>query len=163
MRNINALIALICLMGLAGAQGSFLGEGYSSTQTAFFNEPITSTFDPYVQTYWSKYVAGQQNQSGINQTTEMGMWMNHFPMLFSTPLDLRSTSFKSNVTTQGLSEKDKKSQALKTDVYRELGLNEASSYGGDAGVLDTSSGTGIPAVDATEKVVAQSVMSFFNV
>jgi len=162
MRNITALIALICLMGLAGAQGSFLGEGYSSSQTAFFNKPSTSTFDPFVQTYWSKYVAGQQNHSGSNQTSEMVLWVNHFPMKFSTPLDLRSTSFKSNVSTPGLSEKDKTSQALKTEVYRELGLNEVSSYGANAGVLDTSSGAGTPAVDATEKVVAQSVISFFN-
>ena len=164
MKNITALIALISLMGLAGAQGSsFLGEGYSSSQTDFFNEPSTSTFDTFVQTYWSRYVAGEQNQSSINLTTEMGMWMNHFPLLFSTPLDLRSTSFKSNVTTQGLSEKDMKSQALKTEVYRKLGLNEVSSYRADSGILDTGSGTGMPAVDATEKVVAQSVMSFFNV
>jgi len=56
-----------------------------------------------------------------------------------------------------------KSQALKTEVYRKLGLNEVSSYRADSGILDTGSGTGMPAVDATEKVVAQSVMSFFNV
>jgi len=163
MKNITTLIALFCLMGLAGAQGSSLGDGYSSSQKAFFNEPGISTFDPIVQTYWSKYVASKQNQSGINLTSEMGIWVNNFPMLFSTPLDLKSTSFKSNVTSQGLNEKDKKSQALKSDIYRELGLKKVSSDGADAGILDTSSGTGTPAVDATGKVVSQSVISFFNV
>jgi len=53
MKNITALVTLFCLMGLAGAQGSGLGDGYSSTQRAFFNEPITSTFEPYVNNYWS--------------------------------------------------------------------------------------------------------------
>ena len=54
MKNITALVTLFCLMGLAGAQGSGLGDGYSSTQRAFFNEPITSTFEPYVNNYWRR-------------------------------------------------------------------------------------------------------------
>jgi hypothetical protein len=37
MKTIVSLIALTCLLGLAGAQ--IMGEGYSSTQLAFFNAP----------------------------------------------------------------------------------------------------------------------------
>ena len=62
MKNITALVTLFCLMGLAGAQGSGLGDGYSSTQRAFFNEPITSTFEPYVNNYWSNYVVGNKSR-----------------------------------------------------------------------------------------------------
>ena len=161
MKNITAFIALISLMGLAGAQGSFLGDGYSSSQTAFFNEPTTSTFDPYVQTYWNKYVDSKENHTNLSLTKDIDMWMNNFPMKFSTPMQLGSTSFKSDVSTQSLSEKDKNSQALKTEVYRELGLNDLSSYDADTGRLNTTSGS-IPSVDSTGNLISQSVMSFFN-
>lgn len=161
MKNITALIALISLMGLAGAQGGDLGDGYSSTQRAFFNEPITSTFDPYVQTYWNKYVDSNQNQTNLSLTKDIDLWMNNFPMKFSTPVQLGSTSFKSDVSTQSLSEKDKNSQALKTEVYRELGLNDLSSYDGDTGLLNTTSGS-LPSVDSNGNLISQRVMSFFN-
>lgn len=161
MKNITALIALISLMGLAGAQGGFLGEGYSSSQTAFFNEPTASTFDPYVQTYWNKYVDSKENQTNLSLTKDIDMWMNNFPMKFSTPMQLGSTSFKSDVSTQSLSEKDKNSQALKTEVYRELGLNDLSSYDADTGRLNTTSGN-LPSVDSTGNLISQRVMSFFN-
>lgn len=162
MKNITALIALICMIGVAGAQGNSLGEGYSSSQKAFFNEPVTSTFDPYVQSYWNNYIANKQSQSNLSMTTDMDLWIDSFPFRFSTPLNLGSTTFKANVSTQALSEKDKNSQALKTEVYRELGLNDLSSYGEDSGSLNISSG-GTPTVDATGYLISQNIMSFFNI
>ncbi|MFZ3113788.1 MAG: hypothetical protein WA141_02750 [Methanothrix sp.] len=162
MKNITALVTLFCLMGLAGAQGSGLGDGYSSTQRAFFNEPITSTFEPYVNNYWSNYVVGNKSQSGHVMTSEMDMWVNNFPLMFSIPMQLDSTSFKSNVSTQGLGEKEKNSQTLKTAVYRELGLSDLSKLTAAAGSLNAT-GASTPAINSTGNLLSQSVMSFFNV
>jgi hypothetical protein len=149
-------------MGLAGAQGSGLGDGYSSTQRAFFNDPITSTFEPYVNNYWSNYVVGNKSQSGHIMTSEMDMWVNKFPLMFSIPMQLDSTSFKSNLSTLGLSEKEKNSQTLKTAVYRELGMSDLSKLTAAAGSLNAT-GASTPAIDATGNLLSQSVMSFFNV
>lgn len=162
MKNITALIALICMIGLAGAQIGTLGDGYSSTQRAFFNEPTTSTFEPIVQTYWSNYIVGNQNQTNQSMKTEMDMWVNHFPLQFSNPLQIGSTSFKSNTPILALSEKDKNSLALKTEVYRELGLYDTSKFSVDKGSLNNSS-VSAPAADATGNLISQSVMSFFNI
>lgn len=162
MKNITTLVTLFCLMGLAGAQGSGLGDGYSSTQRAFFNEPITSTFEPYVNNYWSNYVVGNKSQSGHIMTSEMDMWVNNFPLMFSIPMQLDSTSFKSNVSTQGLGEKEMNSQTLKTAVYRELGLSDLSKLTAAAGSLNAT-GASTPAINATGNLLSQSVMSFFNV
>ena len=163
MKNITALVTLFCLMGLAGAQGGNLGDGYSSTQRAFFNEPIASTFEPYVQNYWSNYVAGNRSQSSPTLTTEMDLWVNHFPMMFSTPLKLEKTSFKGDVSGLNLSETDKNSQALKKEVYRNFGFNKIPADLSSSGSLTTSVGTGKPAEDATGDLISQKVMSFFNV
>lgn len=163
MKNITVLIALICLVGVAGAQGSSLGGGYSSSQLAFYNKPIESAFDPFVQSYWSNYVAGNRNQSSPTMTTEMDLWVNHFPMMFSTPLKLEKTSFKGDVSGLNLSETDKNSQSLKTEVYRNFGFNKMPAELTSSGSLTTSIGTGKPAEEATGDLISQKVMSFFNV
>jgi hypothetical protein len=114
-----------------------------------------------VNNYWSNYVVGNKSQSGHVMTSEMDMWVNNFPLMFSIPMQLDSTSFKSNVSTLGLSEKEKNSQTLKTAVYRELGLSDLSKLTAAAGSLNATSAT--PAVDATGNLLSLSVMSFFNV
>ena len=96
MKTIVVLIALTCLLGLAGAQTIGMGEGYSSTQLAFFNSPSSSTFEPNVQTYWGNYIANQQNLSTRNATSNMDIWMNTFPLRFDTPLQFKATSFAAN-------------------------------------------------------------------
>ena len=94
MKTIVLLAALSCLIGFAGAQTmSGLGHGYSSSQQAFYNAPSTSTFEPNVQSYWGNYIASQKNLSVAGGTPEMQIWMNHFPLSFDSPLQLKATSF----------------------------------------------------------------------
>ena len=47
-----ALLSLICLVGGASAQAMFTGEGYGSSQLAYFNGPNTTPFEPFVEKYW---------------------------------------------------------------------------------------------------------------
>ena len=103
MKTIVVLIALTCLLGLAGAQTIGMGEGYSSTQLAFFNAPSSSTFEPNVQTYWGNYIANQQNLSIKSATSNMDIWMNTFPLRFDTPLQFKATSFAANAAALTLS------------------------------------------------------------
>jgi len=44
--------------GLSAAQTMFTGEGYSTSQLAFFNSPLSSAFEPSVEKYWGTYIAG---------------------------------------------------------------------------------------------------------
>ena len=103
MKTIVVLIALTCLLGLAGAQTIGMGEGYSSTQLAFFNAPSSSTFEPNVQAYWGNYIANQQNLSIKSATSNMDIWMNTFPLKFDTPLQFKATSFAANAAAPTLS------------------------------------------------------------
>ena len=52
MKMIVVLIALTCLLGLAGALSTDIGEGYSRTRLAFLDGPSASTFKRNVQSYW---------------------------------------------------------------------------------------------------------------
>ncbi|HEX7445673.1 MAG TPA: hypothetical protein VF300_04715 [Methanothrix sp.] len=163
MKTIVALIALICLFGVAGAQTMFMGEGYSASQMAFFNAPSSSTFEPDVQTYWGSYIASQQNISRSSATSDMDIWMNSFPLVFSTPLPLKTSSFQGNVSAPALGTADQNSQALTRDVNNGFAVNQVMSIPATSGSLTTSSGTGIPAKDATGKMLSQNIITFFNV
>ena len=163
MKTIVALIALICLFGVAGAQTMFMGEGYSASQMAFFNAPSSSTFEPDVQTYWGSYIANQQNMSRISATSDMDIWMNSFPLIFSTPMPLKSSSFQGNVSAPALGAVDKNSQSLTRDVNSGFAVNQVMSIPATSGSLTTSSGTGTPAKDATGKMLSQNIITLFNV
>ena len=163
MKTIVALIALICLLGVAGAQTMFMGEGYSASQLAFFNAPSSSTFEPNVQTYWGSYITNQQNQSNSSSTSDMDIWMNTFPMVFDTPLKLNSTSFHGSVSSSTLGAADRNSQDLTRGVNNEFSANQVTSYTATSGSLTTSTGTGTPAKDAAGKLLSQNIMTFFNV
>ncbi len=101
MKTIVALIALICLLGVAGAQTMFMGEGYSASQMAFFNAPSSSTFEPDVQTYWGSYITNQQNLTHSSATSDMDIWMNTFPLVFSSPLPLKSLELQRQCFSSG--------------------------------------------------------------
>ena len=101
MKTIVALIALTCLLGVAGAQTMFMGEGYSASQLAFFNAPSSSTFEPNVQKYWGSYIANQQNMSRSSATSNMDIWMNTFPLIFDTPLQLRTIELRRQCFSSG--------------------------------------------------------------
>jgi hypothetical protein len=160
---ITVLIALICLLGVAGAQTMFMGEGYSASQLAFFNAPSASTFEPDVQTYWGSYIANELNLSRSSATSDMDIWINTFPLIFDTPLQLKTSSFEGNVSAPALSAADRNSQALIRSVNSEFDVNQVWSYPTASGSLTTSSGTGTPAKDANGKLISQNIITFFNV
>lgn len=161
MKTIVALIALTCLLGVAGA---FMGEGYSSSQMAFFNAPSSSTFEPNVQQYWGSYIANTQNMTRSSATSNMDIWMNTFPLVFDTPLTLGNTSFVGNVSAQTLSAADRNSQDLTRSVNSDFAVNQVMSIPATSGSLTTTSGIGTPATDATGKILSQNIMAFkFNV
>lgn len=161
MKTIATLIALTCLLGVAGAS---MGEGYSSSQLAFFNAPSASTFEPNVQQYWGSYIANTQNMSRGSGTTDMDLFMNTFRLLFDTPLQLGATSFASNVSAPAISIAERNSQDLTSSVNEGFSAYQVSSSPAKSGSLTTTNGTGTPAADATGKMLSQNIMTFkFNV
>jgi hypothetical protein len=73
-----ALLSLICLVGGASAQAMFTGEGYGSSQLAYFNGPNTTPFEPFVEKYWDSYIHNAPNLTGptYNPATSMNIWFN---------------------------------------------------------------------------------------
>jgi len=122
----------------------FTGEGYSSSQLAFFNAPSSSTFEPDVEKYWESYIASGQNPTVSSTMSNMAIWMNIFPLQFSTPIDVFGSTFAANVTAPNLSASEKNSQSLTRDVTSRFGLNEMQAYTAGKGSLSTSSGSEIP-------------------
>jgi hypothetical protein len=162
MKTIVVLIALTCLFGLAGAQTIGMGEGYSSTQLAFFNSPSSSTFEPNVQTYWGNYIANQQNLSTRSATSNMDIWMNTFPLRFDTPLQFKSTSFAANAAAPTLTATERNSQFLTRDVNSQFGVNQIWSYPQTTGSLMVSNSTGTPSKDAKGQMMSQNILVLFN-
>lgn len=162
MKTIVLLIALTCLMGLAGAQTIGMGEGYSSTQLAFFNAPSSSTFEPNVQTYWGNYIANQQNLSTRSATSNMDIWMNTFPLRFDTPLQFKATSFAANAVAPTLTATERNSQFLTRNVNSQFGVNQIWSYPQTSGSLMVSNSTGTPSKDAKGQMMSQNIMVLFN-
>ena len=163
MKMIVVLIALTCLLGLAGAQIIGMGEGYSNTQLAFFNAPSSSTFEPNVQAYWGNYIAGQQNMSIKGRTSNMDLWMNTFPLKFDTPLQLMATSFSANAVAPVLGAKERNSQFLTRNVNNQFDVNQIWSYPVASGSLAISNSTGTPSKDAKGKMLSQNIMTLFSV
>ena len=156
MKMIVVLIALTCLLGLAGAQTIGMGEGYSSTQLAFFNSPSSSTFEPNVQTYWGNYIANQQNLSIRSATSNMDIWMNTFPLQF------KATSFSANAAAPTLTATERNSQFLTRNVNSQFGINQIWSYPVASGSLMVSNSTGTPSKDAKGQMMSQNIMVLFN-
>jgi len=163
MKIALALTALICLLDPALAQTMFTGEGYSSSQLAFFNAPSSSTFEPDVEKYWESYIASGQNPTVSSTMSNMAIWMNIFPLQFSTPIDVFGSTFAANVTAPNLSASEKNSQSLTRDVTSRFGLNEMQAYTAGKGSLSTSSGSEIPGKDAQGQTISQGIISLFSV
>jgi len=162
MKTIVVLIALTCLLGLASAQTIGMGEGYSSTQLAFFNAPSSSTFEPNVQAYWGNYIANQQNLSLKSTSSNMDIWMNTFPLKFDTPLQFKATSFAANAAAPTLTATERNSQFLTRNVNSQFGINQIWSYPQTSGSLMVSNSTGTPSKDAQGQMMSQNIMVLFN-
>jgi len=163
MKTIVILAALTCLIGFAGAQTmSGLGQGYSSSQQAFYNAPITSTFEPNVQSYWGNYIAGQKNLSVIGGTPEMHIWMNNFPLSFDSPLQISATSFNGSEAASTLSATERNTQFLTRNIKRNFDLKSDSSYTLNAGSLKAYESTGTPSIDIKGKMISANIISLFG-
>ena len=163
MKTIVLLAALTCLIGFAGAQTmSGLGQGYSSSQPAFYNAPITSTFEPNVQSYWGNYIASQKNLSVIDGTPEMQIWMNNFPLSFDNPLQISATSFNGSEAASTLSATERNTQFLTRNIKSNFDLSSDSSYSLNAGSLKAYESTGTPSKEIKGQMIADSITNLMS-
>ncbi|VVB72102.1 Uncharacterised protein [uncultured archaeon] len=162
MKTIVALIALTCLLGVAGAQTIGIGEGYSSAQLAFYHSPTSSTFEPNVQQYWGSYITGSQNSSLKDKTTNMDVWMNAFPLKFDAPLRFSTTSFTSNVAGSSVGSTEKNSQFLTRDVNSRFGINQIWNFPQTNGSLIAYGSSGMPSDASKGKILTQNIAVFFS-
>ncbi|HNX10359.1 MAG TPA: hypothetical protein PKL29_09600 [Methanothrix sp.] len=157
-----ALTALFCSLGLAGAQIIGLGEGYSSTQLAFFHSPSSSTFEPDVQSYWGNYITNGNNVTVNRATASMNIWMNTFPLQFDGPLQFSTTSFAGNAQPSTLTATQKNSQDLTRNVNNQFGIYQIWSYPQTTGSLTISNSTGVPAEGSAGKLLTQNIQTIFS-
>jgi len=160
MKIAAVLIALTCLLGLAGAQTVGLGEGYSSTQLSFLHSPSVSTFEPDVQEYWDNYVANQNSQGPKSTSSNMDIWMNTFPLKFDSSLG--ATSFLANASALNLTERERNSLFLTRSINNDFDINRDLHALQTGGSLTASGSTSIPSKDAPGKIMAQNIMVLFN-
>ncbi|HOV51929.1 MAG: hypothetical protein QUS07_06105 [Methanothrix sp.] len=163
MKTIVALVALTCLFGVAAAQTMFTGEGYSSSQLAFYTAPSSSTFEPNVQTYWQNYITGAQNATTSSVMSNMAIWMNAFPLRFNTPVALTGTSFNANAAAPSLSSSELNSQSLTRDINTKFSIYETRPYVPLNSSISVSKSSGVPGNDASGQIMSQNIMSLFNV
>ncbi len=163
MKKVLALVALICLLGVAAAQTMFTGEGYSSSQLAFYNSPTTSAFEPNVEKYWGSYIAGAQNTTTSSTMSDIAIWMNTFPLNFNTPVKVDSSSFATNVAAPKLSASEMNSQFLTRNVNSKFSINEVQSNMPAGGSLSVSNSAEVPTKDAAGQVISQGIVSLFDV
>ena len=163
MKTIVLLAALTCLIGFAGAQTmSGLGHGYSSSQQAFYNAPSTSTFEPNVQSYWGNYIASQKNLSVAGGTPEMQIWMNHFPLSFDSPLQLKATSFNGSAAAPTLGGTERNTQFLTRSIKSKFDIQSEASYSLNAGSLKAYESTGTPSKEIKGQMIADSITNLMS-
>jgi hypothetical protein len=163
MKTIVTLMALTCLLGVAAAQTMFTGEGYSSSQLAFFNAPSASTFEPNVEKYWGSYIAGQQNVTGKNAMSNMNIWMNTFPLNFDNTVRVATSSFAADAVAPALSASDINSLFLTRGVTSQFNTYQYWAYPPTNGSLTTSAVSGTPDKDAKGRLLSQNIITTFNI
>jgi hypothetical protein len=166
MRWTLALIALICLIGGAASQTMFTGEGYSASQLSFYNGPEVTSFDPFVQNYWNSYI---QNSAALNpainnQSNEMSLWLNSFPLSFDKQIQLQNSSFSANVPVDtNVSGTELTSSALKRDVSFNFNQDMGWQYTNTNTNSDQSAGSGsAPPKDSQGQIISQGITALFG-
>ena len=163
MVTLAALVALTCLLGLSAAQTMFTGEGYSTSQLAFFNSPLASAFEPSVEKYWGTYIAGAGNVNASSQMSDMSIWMNTFPMKFNSPLRVGSSSFSTNVSSPSdLSVNQMNSMLLKRGINTQFSYYQNWNEKPFQSSLTVSDSTGAPTKDSSGQIISQAIISLFN-
>jgi hypothetical protein len=166
MRWILASILLISLLGGASAQTMFTGEGYSSSQLAFFSAPNTASFEPNVEKYWGTYISGAGNITPVarNPAATMNVWMNTFPLNFNSPLQFKSTSFTASVpTASGVSKGEMNSMLLRRDINYKFDVDQSWKYNSADSSFAIANSSGAPTKDAGGQILSQGIISLFNV
>lgn len=163
MKTILALVTLTCLLGVSSAQMIFTGEGYSTSQLAFYNAPSSSTFEPNVQNYWQNYITGAQNATRSSTMSDIAIWLNTFPLTFNSPVQLKSTSFSTNVAVPSISNSERNSQSLTRDVSTKFSIYETRAYTPMTSSVSVSNSTGAPAKEQSGQILSQSIVTLFNV
>jgi hypothetical protein len=166
MRYTIAFVVLIGLIGATAAQAIFTGEGYGTSQLAFLNEPNTPTFEPSVEKYWNTYIAQAPNASLTMKTPAdtMNIWMNNFPLQFSTPVQIKGTSFYANASKiSGLSPAELNSMLLQRDINMDFYVRKNWQYTPTGTVLQSAATEDhIPSKDAKGQILSQSIMGGFT-
>ncbi|MCJ7445018.1 MAG: hypothetical protein MUO26_10920 [Methanotrichaceae archaeon] len=162
-----AFVALIGLISAASTQSMFTGEGYSTSQLAFLNEPNVPAFEPSVEKYWNTYISQTQNASPVlkGPVETMNIWMNNFPLQFSTPVTIKGTSFSANASKiSGASSAELNSMLLKRDIDMNLDIGQSWQYTPVGTTLSMiSQGNNTPTDDAKGLIISQSVMGSFTI
>lgn len=125
------LLSLICLIGGASAQAMFTGEGYGSSQLAFFNGPSTTPFDPFVEKYWESYIHNAPNLTGptYNPATSMNIWFNTFPLNFDEPIYLKNSTLTTGVLAANKYSPDEwNSMLLKRNTLENFNTGQSWKY-----------------------------------
>lgn len=161
-----AFVALIGLISAASTQSIFTGEGYSTSQLAFLNEPNVPAFEPSVEKYWNTYISQAQNASPVQRSPveTMNIWMNNFPLQYSTPITIKGTSFSANASKIIASSAELNSMLLKRDIDMNFDIGQNWQYTPAGPTLSMiSQGNTTPTNDAKGLVISQSIMGSFTI
>ena len=126
-----ALLSLICLVGGASAQAMFTGEGYGSSQLAYFNGPNTTPFEPFVEKYWDSYIHNSPNLTGptYNPATSMTIWFNTFPLTFNEPVALKNSTITTGISLASKYSPDEwNSMLLKRNTLTNFNIDQSWKY-----------------------------------
>jgi hypothetical protein len=122
---------MMCLVGAASAQAMFTGEGYGSSQLAYFNGPSTTPFEPFVEKYWDSYIHNAPNLTGpmYNPATSMNIWFNTFPLNFNQPVQLKNSTFTLGVpSASNYSPNEWNSMLLKRNTLTNFDIDQSWKY-----------------------------------
>ncbi|MDM7934896.1 MAG: hypothetical protein QUS08_05850, partial [Methanothrix sp.] len=128
-----------------------------------YNAPSSPTFEPDVEKYWGTYITGAGNLTKSSLMSDMEIWMNTFPLKFSTPLKLTGSSFTANVQAPSLTQTELTSQFLTREVTGQFGIYEVKAYKPVIGSLSSQNATGVPGENAKGQILSQSIISLFSV
>ena len=161
-------MVMISFLSATTAQTMFTGEGYGTSQLGFLNGPDTPVFDTDVAKYWNSYITNAaQNMSPVmsSPVTTMNIWMNNFPLSFSTPVSIRGTSFSANATGTALNPLEGQSIFLRNDVISNFNIDQSWRYSPvNAPLSMMSQGNNTPpSRDAKGQILSQSITGLFGV
>jgi hypothetical protein len=162
MRWIVVLATFICLLGV-GAGQNIIGGGYGSYQMMFFDQNNLYPFDNFVQSYWNNYIRDVNVTSGTGPAATMNIWLNNFPLEFSSPLRIGSSSFASNTTGfSGMSSPEVHSAMINREVKGNFNLDQSWRYLPTGGTLALSKGQSGLVPDSRGQIITQGIKSSFS-